>query len=448
MTSKALRLIALLLAVLTLAGCAPQEAPAPDPVPAPAPAPTPDPVPAPEPEPTPAPAPDLSSDTTHRILTQDPTLIGRRQTVEQYMRTMGTLIWRCPEDLLYTITSNIDPQDSTGSARLELKGGRLYQGLPYAYAGSTQAAFEAYTLEKEASGVPVIGGYTWKTISGSGTSASRIGNDCSGAVAQSWAQVGASIIMTSTKYMAQDRGYLRVGDYTSSDSDNTNSAKMTTSNGQQVMYEAYARLQMGDGVVYRTSSSGHAMMAVEIRVVRKPDGTIDGQRSTVTVHEQTRSYFRALKSYYDLNLGEAVYNIYGIDIPYSFEALYNKGYLPITVKELQDPAPVAEPVVTDSRKEHDLDNLCTGLLESNWFMDCATMVITDSTGATVQQGTIQTLRSTNTELNLSRFLSELPERMHGSIQPGALAKGSYHCTLTVRIVTGQEITVRDFDFTV
>ena len=123
------RLTALLLALLLLAGCAPQTAPAEDPGPVTDPVVTPDPTPAtpdpapvtpdptpvtPDPTPvTPDPGPDLSSDTTHTILTDDPVLIERRKTVESYMREMGTFVWRCPENLLYTIASNVDPQESS-----------------------------------------------------------------------------------------------------------------------------------------------------------------------------------------------------------------------------------------------------------------------------------------------------------------------------------------------
>jgi len=434
--------LSLLLAVLLLAGCAAAPQTPADPAPV-----TPDPVPAAPQEPA-APPPDLSSDTTHRLLTDDPELAARRTAVEAYMRKMGTLVWRCQEDLLYTITSNITPDQATGSARLELKGGRLYQGIPYSYAGCTNAAFLAYTAETEASGTPVIGGVTWETLSGSGTKYARLGNDCSGALCQAWAQVSGSFRMTSTRYMVPERGYLRVGDYTSNNTDNTNSTQYTKENGQQKMYEAYALLQMGDGVVYRGASSGHAMMAVEIRVVRNSDGTIDGGRSTVTIHEQTRSYFRALKSYYDAALGETVYNIYGIDIPYTFEYLYSKGYLPITCRELIDPAPLAEPRIEDSRTQFDRTTLCEGLLTANRFMDGITMTITDGEGKVVQQATILAIRGSNMEVNLQRFLTDEPERMHGEINPGALAPGRYHCNLTVRMSTEQEIVVRDYDFTV
>ena len=437
--------LAALLAALLLAGCAP-EAPAPAPAPDPDPVVTPEPAPAPVPDP--APAPDLSSDTTHKFLTDDPELIARRTAVEAYMRKMGTLIWRCREDILYTITSNITPDQATGSARLELKAGRLYQGIPYSYAGCTNAAFLAYTADTEASGTPVIGGVTWQALSGSGTKTARLGNDCSGALCQAWAQVSGSFRMTSTRYMVPERGYLRVGDYTSSDTDNTSSTKYTTQNGEQKMYEAYALLQMGDGVVYRGASSGHAMMAVEVRVVRKADGTIDGQSSTLTVHEQTRSYFRALKKHHDAALGEDVYHIYGVDIPFSFADLYHKGYLPITCKELIDNAPLEQPRIEDSRTQFDRTTLCEGLLTSNRFMDGITMTITDSQGKTVQQATILAIRGSNKEVNLQRFLTDEPERMHGEISPGALSPGKYHCNLTVRMSTEEEITVRDYDFTV
>jgi hypothetical protein len=81
-------------------------------------------------------------------------------------------------------------------------------------------------------------------------------------------------------------------------------------------------------------------------------------------------------------------------------------------------------------------------------MDGITMTITDSQGKTVQRATILAIRGSNKEINLQRFLTDEPERMHGEINPSALTPGKYHCNLTVRMSTEEEITVRDYDFTV
>ena len=77
-----------------------------------------------------------TTETVHRILTEDPGLCDRRRTVEQYMRAMATMVWRCPEDILYTTATDVLPQDA-GKAQLQLQGGRLYRGIPYSFACCT-----------------------------------------------------------------------------------------------------------------------------------------------------------------------------------------------------------------------------------------------------------------------------------------------------------------------
>lgn len=390
--------------------------------------------------------PHLSSDTTHKYLTDDPVLIARRETVEAYMRQMGNIIWRCEEDLLYTISSNITPDQASGSARLQLKTGRLYRGLPYTYADGSYAGFLDYLGEPDANGVYSFSVTDWQILSGSGSKTAMIGNDCSASVCKSWEQIGASIKQTGTQYMVPERGYLPVGDYTPCSEENYKTDQVCVSNGPEKMYEAYALLQAADGLVQRDVSSGHTRMVTSVRVVRDATGAIDPFASKVTIVEQTRAYFTTPIKYFDEKVGAYVYEIYGIDKEFSFKSLYNSGYLPITCKELIDPAPVADPEITDSVTEHTADTVCTGVLSCNWYMDIVTITLTDQSGSVVQQAILNAARNSGQKIDLQKFFADTPLLAQGSLDPSALASGEYRCTLIVRLCTGQEITVRDFTF--
>lgn len=377
----------------------------------------------------------------------DPVLAQRRNEAEAYMRRMATVLWRAEEDITYTIKSNILPEEDTGkSTRLEIKAGRIYQGLPYSYGAATGTSFLEFAGEPE-NGVYTISGINWETLSG-GRDASRLGNDCSSAVALSWGSIGSTVSVASTQYMTPSNGYVRVGEYTSNDEDNTNSATACANNGEQTMFAAYAQLLKADAVVKRASGSGHAMMVTSNTPVYNEDGTIDGKESKVTILDQTRGHFTGEKFRYDEKLQENVYRIYGIDTTYSYQKLLEQGYLPYTCQAFIDPTPIEEPKVTDSESAFTADNLLTGTISCNWMIDTLTMTITDPAGNTVQEGAIRSTRGENFAVDLQKFVTDNPAGVRGYIRPEELAAGNYHCKLECRLVSGAELSVRDFDFTV
>ena len=383
-----------------------------------------------------------------KIRTKDPILIARRQAVERYMRQMATLIWRCPEDMLYTTSTTVDRHEATGFNRLELVGGRLYRGMPYTHASGTLAGFLDRVGTEMTQGVLMARNMTWQPFSGTGSTTARISNDCSSSVCQSWARIDASVDMVSTKFMVPDRGFLRVGDYESNPADNTDSDKTLAKNGKARMYEAYALLQTGDAVVCRAANSGHVMMAVETHVVRTDDGTIDGAASTLTVLEQSREFFKENEFYFDEALGEDVWAWYGVDKVYTFDKLFEIAYLPVTCKELVDPAEPEETWVRDSETRFDKESLCRGVITSNRFLDSAIMAITDAAGNPVQHGILVAQRSAIRQIDLARFVTEDPALLQSSIDPDALAPGRYTCTLTVRLSKGTTVDLRKFEFEV
>lgn len=371
----------------------------------------------------------------------------RRDIAEAHMRKICTFMWRNEEDVHYNRVPSTLPEDAEKS--IHLVAGRLYRGLPYSYSGGSLETFRMLASEPDENGVHTVSGLYWQMLSGGSTNG-RFGTDCSGAVCQSWAQIGNSFTFQFTAQMAPNYGYLRVGEYISGNG--VVNDDFFVQNTEQEMYAAYAQVQKADALVH----DGHVRMAVSVNTVYNEDDTINGEESTITFLEQTTSWINKNDSYYDETLGETVYNICGVDITYTFKQFFDGCYVPITCKELIDPATVEAPIVTDSlaKEDYGYKTLLEGEITSNnWAIDYLQMTITDGKGNTVQQGTIAAPRSSSTgasryKVLLRQFETEYREKMLGYIAPDALTAGQYHCKLVCRLSSGMEFAVRDFDFTV
>ncbi len=370
----------------------------------------------------------------------------RRKTAYEYMLKSTTLLWRPTEEIFYTTQSNVTPSEAKESVQFTLYPDRIYHGVPYSYAGGTSEAFLDYAIEQDENGVYLIDGLTWENISG-GSGIGRIGNDCSSALLQSWGQLGETFDATTTGYLTEKYGCLPVGDYKSAYDKYEDTGDIVKENGEQIIFRAYSLLKLADGVVKRAGGSGHCRMITEVNTVYLPDGTIDGENSTMTMIEQTVGSFKKEKTYFDEKLGVDVYNV-GIEQTFSFAAMAKAKYIPITCKALRDPAPIGEAVITDSESEFDKDTLLKGTLTCNWMMDCVTMEITDADGKEVQKATAYASRKTGQYMrfDMQEFITVNPVLVRGEIDLSKLESGSYGCSLSVRLITGEVVTVREFDF--
>ena len=127
-------------------------------------------------------------------------LAERRDAVVEYMRGLVTVLWRATADIEYV--------NHEGSSFV-LKAGRVYRGMPYTNAAGTLASFLEYAQSRDEKGVYVISGITAESLNGA-ASLARLGNDCSSTVYTSWSQIGASVKCTSTRYMCEKNGYIKV----------------------------------------------------------------------------------------------------------------------------------------------------------------------------------------------------------------------------------------------
>lgn len=365
-------------------------------------------------------------------------LADRRDIVEQHMRRNATLLWRSEEDITY----------STDGRDYKIVAGRVYQGVPYSYAGGTQQSFLDYASEPDDKGIYTISGLDPASLN-DGSRMSRIGNDCSSAVILAWGEIGTSVQGSRSGQMLPKNGFIPVGDYKINveTDEYVNTKPIVLENGYETMYKAYMQLQKGDCLAY-VDGPNHAFMAVSVTVEYDAEGNIDPDKSYVTVLEQTRGNFLNGKKYEDETLGETVYVIGGVDVKKSFSMLVKGGYLPFTCKELIDPAPIAEATVSDSENVFTKDSILAGSISSNRFIDAVTIQIKDGQGNVVQQAAAYGNRFSYRSFDLQKFVTDRPGSIRGSIDVSALVAGNYHCTLLCRLTTGEEFTVRDFVFTI
>lgn len=374
-------------------------------------------------------------------------LQARRAKVVAKMRQMGDLYWRATEDVTYRISS---------TARwVDFYAGRVYRGMPYAYARSDEQTFLEFASEPDEKGIYNISGLTTDHL-GNGSSLARIGNDCSGSVNFAWNQVGAAISGTqSSRYMIEANGYLKVGDYDYTPTDDGRvgiSKEIVAANGQERMFAAYAKVQPGDALDTTAAAGGHVILVVGKKVVYNPDGSINGEKSYIHTLEQTPGpVSRGVETCsWNEELGEVVYTIYK-EVYMPFDQVFSSGYLPITCQVLIDASPVEEAKVIDSvdPSEYNYENLLTGEFTTNRMVSSVTLTVTDENGE-VFRVTGSGIRAKIKSYDLQNFLTENYEGhmvLRGALELDKLVVGnSYHCTVVVSLGSGEKITVRDFDF--
>ena len=376
--------------------------------------------------------------------TYDPVLKARRDAVEAYANKMCTVLWRTDKDLVYTIASDTEPRHSRESSRFHLCAGQLYSGIAYSYNAGSYATWMDLAGEPDEDGVYTITGLNWKALSGSSGTA-RIGIDCSSTVIRSWQSIGARIPAHATGAMTEENGFLPVGEYKAPKDEYVNTIEDCAANGEQTMYKAYALLQKGDAIVMSKPTNGHTRQVCRIEVVRTTAGNINGEASYVFCNEQCANYTLRLQS--EEFVGD-LSPFCRTDKAYTFKTLFETGYLPITIKELVDPAPIAEFRVADTVAQPTAENLFEGTITSNRGLDAVIITVTDDQGKEAQRWLARPWRSRTTDFafQMKQFLDDGPEKTLGSLDLNALPAGNYTITVTARTVSGSLLTVRKIPF--
>ena len=389
---------------------------------------------------------------------EDPSQIlsYRRDVVEQAMREQSAVLWTPAEDFTYSMKNNslgIAADSETDPERVvTLEAGKIYQGIPYAHGSGSYYSWLSYATAKDENGVYTLTGITDQHLTGKSSYKenvrARLGNDCADQLFWAWGRICSSISFRGTNTMTPFYGCLPVGDYEFSGTqfnENNNTKDIVARNGEQRMFAAYAQLQKGDGMVLvNRQGAGHAVMVVTTNPVYTAEGQIDGEKSYVTVLEQTSGPEASWEGYYNEQLQQTVYRCEIMDKEWTYNTLIQKGYLPVTIRELIDPSPLPEPEITDYTDAPAADNMFRGIVNSNYRISSITVTIFK--GDTIaQEATCFGHQEEMFAFNLFRFTSPTEQPvMQGSINLESLKPGQYRCTFTARISTGEEICFRDF----
>ena len=370
-------------------------------------------------------------------LSDEQILSQRRDIVEDRMRSMMGVLWTPAEDITY----------SHNDYEVTLKAGRIYRGMPYSHGSGSGYTWLQHSIMQLDNGVHVISVDGFK-MTGRQPSIAVLSNDCADSLFWAWATVSTSISFEYTQEMSSMTGCIKVGDYKWDDYGKFDGSTkpILKENGEQVMYKAYSQLQKGDGMVlYTKSSGGHAVMVCEAVTVMNGN-YIDGQQSYVRILEQISSNLNGQVTYYEESLGQECYAACGYDDIWTFETIYNKGYLPVTCKELIDPAPLAEQVVNDTATTYNEKNMFSGQITSPYRMSSLTYTIYDKDNRAVQQLSYFVREKEMFKVDLYQFENSLEEPYRqGQINIDALPNGTFKCVLTCQLATGSIIEVRSFD---
>ncbi len=217
--------------------------------------------------------------------------------------------------------------------------------------------------------------------------------------------------------------------------------KILEHNGMQTMFESYAAMLPADGLY--SSPSWHVMMCSVAPVVeRTADGAIDPGRSYLHVCEQDSYGTQGQAQTSTQSNGIKMQPLGTIDKKYTFMELYEKGYIPFTIKEFigEDPVEAGEARVGDkaSGMENGTDITASEIFQkqavSNYNICNVVVKVKDSSGnelVSYDPAYMTTPRTGCYALNLAEGFDE------AKLSPYANGENTIH--ICVQLATGELI---------
>jgi hypothetical protein len=262
---------------------------------------------------------------------------------------------------------------SDGTGPDSMTGGQVYGGLPYVGLASSGIYRLMDFIDEETGVVDILTAGGEMGADNMPVKQKYFGNQCAQGAYQGWARFINSAKYAGTPTMTVSRNFIRVGDYTYPDyvtnwTESYNTVAVCKENGDQVMWESYAKLVPGDGVINFTTA-GHVMMIVsEPVVVRNADGTINGNQSYLYITDQHVQF----ENYTHPDGGDQCLHARYVNKKYTFDALSaeKSGYIPFTYKEWlgEDPIEVPEYTVSHTGDTINKDQIYKTKITSNYHL--------------------------------------------------------------------------------
>lgn len=333
----------------------------------------------------------------------------RRKTVERYMYMEVTTPWSPVADMHFT--------DNHPKHEQMYKKGETYFGLPYAHNCGSLEKFLYYRNED---------GTLSEQVPTDKAMARYIGNDCADCVYWAWSRVSGDISFTLTENMILRNGTIPVGNYEKKNQFKT-TQEIIEANDEETMFESYAKLHMGDAVLY---APGHIRMVAEnAYVYRNEDGTVNPDVSYVLCHQQGASVSRVTENHTTCTAFKR----------YTFRELLEKYYIPITIEAFKNG--VTEPNLRLTNADGETVNeVWKGTVKTNYRINEIRGTVENEKGEAVWTASeFPCLSEHITIFNLS-FAKE-------HFNPSILKKGTYHYKLET-LAAGKYVTLKEFEFKV
>lgn len=226
-----------------------------------------------------------------------------RDKVVTYMLEAASIPWIPSEDVPYW-----NPEQN-----FSFKKGEEYFGLPYTqYSRNNDVGSFASQLKE-------IDGKNYYV--GSSAFDQYLGSDCSASLANAWKQIDPEFPSLLTRRLIPDRPkeVVPVGKYALNFYDDTRA--IVKENGLEIMKGAYSQLKPGDAVVTHYNYDGHVMLVLK----NEPE------KSRLFIADQT-----GLSN--GLPKGRDGHSTFRVNYEYGYSRLFDAGYIPITLKKLDDAA--------------------------------------------------------------------------------------------------------------
>ena len=264
-----------------------------------------------------------------------------------------------------------------------------------------------------------------------------IGWDCINMVGSSWSQVTTSKNYHTQSYLWYSKETIMLGELTNP-TRTTKHETIITSNGDKVVYEAYAQLDLGDNLY----GPGHnRIVTVPAQVVYKADGSIDPDLSVLAVTEEAGT----ILYYYLTPEGKIVTSeskdvnaylaanpthtyLYGsslrVDRMFTFRQLRDTFYVPFTLKEFQEGKVEKQRVraVTDLTADNVAQECGIVMVQSNYHINKLTTTLTDKDGKVLYT---KSMYGETHDFELSNYDPALASQLK------SLSAGSYKLTVDV-----------------
>ena len=261
--------------------------------------------------------------------------------------------------------------DGTGPDVME--NGQVYGGLPYVGLAASGIYRLMDFIDPETGVVDILTAGGEMGADGMATRQKYFGNQCAQGAYQGWCRFINSAAYAGTPAMTQSKNFIPVGNYTypaytTKWTEQYNTVAVCQENGDQVMWESYAKLLPGDGVNNYTTA-GHVMMIVsEPTVVRNEDDTINGSLSYLYITDQHAQFV----NYTHPNGGDQCMAARYVERKVTFAELsaQKASYIPFTYKEWlgEDPIEVPEYTCTHSGDTITKDQIYRTKIRSNYHI--------------------------------------------------------------------------------